>query len=445
MEPAVNIVLTSARTGLGLGSLGDYGGPTPTMAALAWQLRPLARDRATRASTELGRSRDQRGLTRVGPQPRHRSLPDRSAGRQHHRGRYGIVLRPHLSLRQAVNLANVLGGDTESITFSSTVFGTAQTITLTAGQLELSSGSPTITGPAAGVTISGGGASRVFQIDSGVTASISGLTITGGSATYGGGLDILGNATLTDCTISGNTASKGGGGLFSQGTAMLIASTVSGNTAGGTGTHGYGGGLFTQSQNLLSLTNCTIASNTASTSGGGIEAQGPVTVTSCTFTANQASPISGGGGGIDNPNGGESTITIEDSILSGDSCVYGPEVANAVTSLGHNLVSNTANSPGWISFRHHRPGRGSGPARSLRWDDPDDPAAPRQPRHRCGHRGRLFGHNQTDHHRRAQRAARLAQAGHRRLPEPGIHPHVSSMAARRKPRQSVWLSPTRWR
>ena len=65
------------------------------------------------------------------------------------------------------------------------MFGTPQTITLSGGQLELkdTGGTQTITGPAAGVTISGGGISRVFQVDGGVTASLSGLTISGGSAT----------------------------------------------------------------------------------------------------------------------------------------------------------------------------------------------------------------------------------------------------------------------
>ena len=57
------------------------------------------------------------------------------------------------------------------------------------------------------MTVNAGGASRVFQIDCGVTASISGLTITGGHADYnGGGLaNYGGKLTLTDCTVSGNT------------------------------------------------------------------------------------------------------------------------------------------------------------------------------------------------------------------------------------------------
>ena len=89
-------------------------------------------------------------------------------------------------LRWAISQANSTTG-ADTIDFDSTVFNTPQTITLTGGQLELSdtSGTETITGPAAGVTVSGGGLSRVFQIDGGVTAEIDGLTITGGKITGG--------------------------------------------------------------------------------------------------------------------------------------------------------------------------------------------------------------------------------------------------------------------
>ena len=119
-------------------------------------------------------------------------------------------------LRYCINQANA-DDQANTIVFDSTVFSTPQTITLNGGQLELSdtSGTQTITGPAAGVTISGGGNSRVFQVDEGVTASISGLTISGGSMSTGdgdgGGLANYGTATLTDCTLSGNTASSAAG------------------------------------------------------------------------------------------------------------------------------------------------------------------------------------------------------------------------------------------
>ena len=91
------------------------------------------------------------------------------------------------TLRWAVGQANSAGG-AETIAFDKTVFKSPQTIALSGTQLELSdtTGTETITGPKAGVTVSGGGLSRVFQVDGGVTASISGLTITGGGASSAG-------------------------------------------------------------------------------------------------------------------------------------------------------------------------------------------------------------------------------------------------------------------
>ena len=116
---------------------------------------------------------------------------------------------------------------------------TPATITLTQGQLELSNTSYAITiydGPGQGaVTVSGNNASRVFQVDPSVTASISGMTITGGKTTgNGGGLyNDGGNVTLTNVTLSGSTASSSGGGLSSSsgGTVTLTDCTVSGNSA----------------------------------------------------------------------------------------------------------------------------------------------------------------------------------------------------------------------
>ena len=308
-----NIVLSSL-TKSRLAPLGDYGGPTETMALLPGSA-------AIGTGTAMsGVTTDQRGFPLDTP-------PDIGAF-QSQRGPLvvntaidGLGSGPgQLSLRQAVNLADILTGGAV-ITFDRSAFRTPTVIDLTAGQLELSNttGPITILGPGLGkLAISGGGASRVFQVDKGASAVLSGLTITGGVTTGdGGGLLNLGNLTITDSTLTGNTAA-------------------------------YGGAILTKGGSL-SLADCTIAGNTASISGGGIEAQNNITVIACTFSDNVASPRSGGGGAIDNFNGGEYTITIGDSILSGDSCVYGPEVANAVISLGHNLVSETDNSSGWVS------------------------------------------------------------------------------------------------
>ncbi len=137
-------------------------------------------------------------------------------------------------LRYCIDGANATGGD-QTIAFDPTLFGTPQTVTLNPalGQLELSdpSGTEAIEGPAGGVTVSGGGASRVFQVVGGVTASLSGLTITGGNAgAYAVGSALLnyGTATLTDCTISGNS---GFSAVSSNGSITVINCTVGGNSS----------------------------------------------------------------------------------------------------------------------------------------------------------------------------------------------------------------------
>ncbi len=178
------------------------------------------------------------------------------------------------SLRQAILDANAQGG-AETITFDPTAFATAQTITLTSGDLELSdtTGTETITGPAAGVTVNARGTSRVFQVDSGVTASISGLTISGGSNSSGngGGLVNYGTATLNDCTVSGNSAYFGGGVWNAPATNLTLTDcTVSGNSSAR-----MGGGVM--NQGTANLTDSTLSGNSSFTQGGGVCSRGAVT------------------------------------------------------------------------------------------------------------------------------------------------------------------------
>ena len=134
------------------------------------------------------------------------------------------------------------------------------------------------------MTISGGGSSRVFQVDNGVTASITGLTITGGKTPgNGGGVSNSGTLTMTGCTVSGNTTTYGelteeGGGIYNNGTLSLIDSTIAANR--GYGSYDtYGGGIF--NSGTLTVTGSTIAANSAAhADGGGIwNAGGTVTLT----------------------------------------------------------------------------------------------------------------------------------------------------------------------
>src|SRR5262249_25630452 len=88
-----------------------------------------------------------------------------------------------LDLRQAINLAQALGGS-QTITFAA---GLSGTIALSQGPLAITSGLD-IQGPGANVlTIDAGGQNRVLSVTGGVSemVSISGLTISGGSAATG--------------------------------------------------------------------------------------------------------------------------------------------------------------------------------------------------------------------------------------------------------------------
>ena len=212
------------------------------------------------------------------------------------------------SLWYAINQANA-DNQANTIVFGA-LFNTPQTITLAGAELELSdtTGTQTISGPAAGVTINANQQSRVFQLDVDVTASLSGLTITGGLASpNGGGVYSFGTATLTDCTISGNSTpreagitaggldnvggtmnltrctisnnyGRNGGGLANHGgTATLVDCTISGNLAG------YTGGVLSEgtasSNAVLNMTNCTVNGNYAAYEGGGVFKCGTATLT----------------------------------------------------------------------------------------------------------------------------------------------------------------------
>jgi hypothetical protein len=302
-------------------------------------------------------------------------------------------------LRQAIASANATTG-ANTITFDSTVFATPQTITLGGTQLELSntSGTQTITGPSAGVTVSGGGLSRVFQFDANVTASISQMTITGGSALDGGGLYNLGTATLTDCLVvgnsSGNAGSSGsnGGGIHNDGTLTLSDCTVSGNFAivgAGLDNYGaliltnctvdsntgsYGGGVFAGYGGTTTLSNCTISGNSTTgprSDGGGVTegSGGTLTLINCTLSGNSAGANGGGldnylgsvtadgctisgntsakyGGGLDNYGG---TVTLGNTIDAGNTATAGgPDASGAFTSRGNNLIGETDGSSGWV-------------------------------------------------------------------------------------------------
>jgi hypothetical protein len=214
-------------------------------------------------------------------------------------------------LRDALIFAANAGS--ANISFDSTKFGTAQTITLgSAGTLTIPSNTA-ISGPASGstatnlVTIAGGGPSSnfsVFTVNSGVTAaSISAVAITNGGADPGGGINNGGTLTLTNSTISGNQATAQGGGINNSGTLTLVNSTISGNQA---------------------------------PTGSGISNQGTLTLIDSTISGNSAGGGTAGGLYI---NGG--TVKLANTIISGNTASSAPDVSGSYTDNGGNVVGSS--------------------------------------------------------------------------------------------------------
>jgi hypothetical protein len=259
-----------------------------------------------------------------------------------------------IDLRQAISQANTNGG-AETITFDPTVFSSPQTIKLSGGQLELSdtTGPETITGPSVGVTVNGGGMSRVFEVDDLVTASISGLTITDGNAGTGngGGIQNYGSLALTNCTVTGNSANGtypvgfGGGVCSSSGALSLTNCTVSGNSATYCGGVSVNGGT-------ASLINCTVSGNSANVAGGLVAINaGTATLINCTISGNSATSGFGSYGGLYAQYFSGSTITLGNTIVAGNTPadVGDGGFGTAFISKGNNLIGDTNGTIGWVS------------------------------------------------------------------------------------------------
>lgn len=162
------------------------------------------------------------------------------------------------SLRQAIidsDLCNT--GDT--IMFESSVTGNT---TLTTVLLEIQLAVSIISPGACLLLVSGGGADRVFAVDSGTTVTISGLTIEG--AVGGARLQNNGTRTLNNVTVSGNVGGSFGDGIvnLSSGMLTLANSTVSGNFYSS-----EGGGIY--NEGVLALTNSTVFGNFLTEGGWG--------------------------------------------------------------------------------------------------------------------------------------------------------------------------------
>ena len=162
----------------------------------------------------------------------------------------------------------------------------------------------------------------------------------------GGNTPVAGNMTVDNCTISGNTASSGGGGIENLNSTLTVrTTTISGNSGGS------GGGLEDRGTGTVLVQSCTLSSNTALTfSGGGIANDGAaLTVRNCTISGNSA-PF--GGGGLNNRSGAtsldSSTIVLNRANTSNNAFSGGGgiELQAGSVKLQNSIVAQNVRGTG---------------------------------------------------------------------------------------------------
>jgi CSLREA domain-containing protein len=210
----------------------------------------------------------------------------------------------YCSLRDAIAEATAVSSATltPTITFATTLCtnsscstniapsaSTPGTYSVTTGGTLTISKNMNIQGPGANLLgIDGGGTVQDFNITGG-TVSISGLTITNGKAGNGGGISNSGTLTISNCTVSGNLATSAGGGIINNTGAVMTVSncTISGNHAVD------GGGILNYS--TLTVNNSTFTANFADHGSGiydwaALASDATLTATNSTFASNTTQP-----------------------------------------------------------------------------------------------------------------------------------------------------------
>lgn len=137
--------------------------------------------------------------------------------------------------------------------------------------------------------------------------------------------------TMTQTTVYSNTASSGAG-LTNFGTATISQSTFYDNA---TNSSSPGGGLYNATGGTMTLENVTISGNVAG-SGGGIANSHTLTMQNVTVANNRT--ITGFGNGISN----YGDIEFQNSIVANNPGSKQCEGPGTLTSLGHNLENTNS-------------------------------------------------------------------------------------------------------
>ena len=170
-----------------------------------------------------------------------------------------------------------------------------------------------------------GGGIFIYQC----SPSISNCVFTENFASYGGAISaILSNPTISNCLFSGNSALYNGGAFdcYNNSQPNLINCTFTGNSAGN-------GGAIDVNNAVITLSQCVLTKNSASTNGGGIYlCLSNSSLTHCAISRNSAK----NGGGVYND--------ISSPTLTNCSII-----ANAASSSGGAIYNSSNNSSDYSS------------------------------------------------------------------------------------------------
>ena len=339
-----------------LAPLGNYGGPTETMALVAGSPAYLAG--GARGSVTTDQRGDSRGsVISIGAwdyNPTQFTAANSTIVNTTSDAVGDVIGGTTLSLRDAFFYSNVGAVTNPTITFNTnpadgTDFSTSQTIDLAQGELVIDK-SVTVDGSTTGsVIVSGQGLTRDMEIDgtsSGIMVTLNNLTLTDGNASGstgglgaaryddGGGLLVYAQSglhatvTINDCTVSNNTADgqNGGGGIYlAASSGGFTTATITNNAIGGSTS-----GLLTLHQSVVGGNGAMggQGEDTGGPSGVGGDAtsiltdvtnQGgnPLTVIAQATGGNGGQNVPGQFAGVPGGNGGQATAQASGSSNDG--------------------------------------------------------------------------------------------------------------------------------
>jgi CSLREA domain-containing protein len=250
------------------------------------------------------------------------------------------LINANNDIQQSADCAGGSGADT--VNFAASLAGQTITITSGVGQFSITS-DMTINSLAAGLSVSGNNAVRVFNINSAAaTVVMNGFRITGGNGSGtvgatiadGGAIQNIGNLTLNSMNIVNNTA-RSGGGVSTSGVGNRL--TINGGSILGNTAASSGGGITGTDGSVINLTDVTVSGNTAAVSGGGIRVLGTLNITDGSVTGNTATAQVGGGISA------SGTVTITNGSITNNRADRGGgmDIGGSSTIINSTVSGNT--------------------------------------------------------------------------------------------------------